>query len=106
MYKKENQDTTAKVVGYSVGAVSIIAGIFTGGTLGALILGGARILVGGALVGAVTESSFGECEDCNGVGGIVLLPAEESLNQEIIFSIEEKGETKEIRMPLCTVLVN
>jgi len=91
--------------------LAVTGGILTATGVGAvigvpLIQLGAGAVIGGGIAAAtlypIAMHAYSECEDCNAVGGVALVPNEQDLTEK--FTTEIKGKTKEI--PLCSFVVN
>jgi predicted phage tail protein len=124
MYKDEGKNfgqwlaATATTV---LGAVLVVGGgavaIFSGGTLAVVGLamakiGGVVLLGGGiqyatiAVFDPVSINPFSECEECEGIGGLKLIPPGYSLSADTKITYNYEGETIEEDGPYCQYLVN
>lgn len=124
MYKDEGKNfgtflrasaTTALGVVLVVGGT--VMAIASGGTLAApglfLIKFGAVTLAGAAVqwiaiavFDPISLNAFSECETCEGIGGIKLIPPGYSLSTETKITYEDGGDTIDEEGPYCQYLVN
>ncbi|MEK6922963.1 MAG: DoxX family protein [Nanoarchaeota archaeon] len=107
MYKKTGKSFLGE---YIIGGVVIAGGILlaipTGGVSFIAALGTAWTFFQlGAAVTIVSAglNTFSDCSDCNGAGGLMLVPDGIELNTKRVTELDG-GEKKEI--PLCTKIVN
>lgn len=122
MYKKETKST---VMAYAQGAVPIVFAVAGGIAVIALIPTGAgvvlaaSIIAGGAIgagsiatvistatIGYPSEEVFRDCKECNALGGMMLVPTEQSLNAVIPTTIKDEGGERMLKIKVCDNLVN
>lgn len=133
MYKHNDKDSLATLASYGaliLGGLMVIAGgvlIFTGvgfvigiplGAAGKYLMaiGGVSLLLsagtfGGILIfDPVNLNPFSECEDCNGIGSLKIIPAEFDLRQEVTVTypapITRGGEEIVEQGAYCDHLIN
>jgi len=112
MYKTEEKSTFLQAAAVAGGVVLVVGGGLLAATGVGAVIGVPLIKVGAGLAVAgviayvtfvpLVENAFAECKECNGIGGLALIPPGFDLNQK--FSANVKGSQKEI--PFCTTLVN
>jgi len=112
MYKSDGKIPAWKGFLYGLGTASVLAGVWVGAvllapaTLGSSLALGVKISI---LLGTTVfmmsnpiTHSYKECPECNGIGGVTIVPQGQDLNIETEFEID--GKT--VRKPYCSVLVN
>ncbi len=110
MYKLESKGwiPVGWIVGGTLIGIGIIATIPTAGASLTLAVIGAGGWIGGVVgVATVVHASFEaykECEECNAIGGMQLIPPEQEFDIEMKVQLGEEGKEKQI--PLCSIIVN
>ncbi len=112
MYKAKQKSTLSSIGGAIVGSLLVIGGTVIAATgfgapLGAAIisigLGAATGAIGIALLVNTASEAYDACiPDCNGIGGITIIPSEVPLSQEIPMEIDGK----QVMKPICDIIVN
>ena len=118
MHKLEAKSSASFYVGAAlVGTAALGAIVLTGGLAAIPMVGlsaglsiagagGAAALlstVGATAIFSLTGSPFSDCKECNGVGGIYLVPAEQSFSEKIKL---KDANDQEYEATLCNQLVN
>ena len=112
MYKSEGKTPAWKGFFYGLGAAVGVTAVWVGAvlltplTFGASLAAAAKItLLVGTFVFMMSNpitNSYKQCPECNGVGGVTIVPQGKDFNVEVEFEID--GKT--VKKPYCSVLVN
>ena len=118
MHKLEAKSSVTYYAGAAlIGTAALGAIVLTGGlaaipmvglSSGLLIAGagGAAALastIGATAIFAITGSPFSDCKECNGIGGIYLVPAEQSFSEKIKL---KDANNQEYEATLCNQVIN
>ncbi len=105
MYKMDSKSSTGLLVKGGIGALVLIAGsvvaLPAAGILVPLGIIGSWLL-GSELLVTSLSAGFKDCPDCNGIGQVTIVPSNQAFSVETLKNIGGK----EIKVPLCTILVN
>jgi hypothetical protein len=112
MYKIKAKSELLQIAAAAGGVVLVIGGFALAATGVGAVIGVPLIKIGAGLTAAgvvaylvfvpLIVDSYAECRECNGVGGIAIVPPGMDFNQKIPVAVG--GEVKQV--PICTTLVN